>query len=653
MSLFKNKISKSRYSVLFAFIAIFIIISTCIRTGLLFMSISSFDIKLLGLLKIFLLGFLFDLTVALLFVSVYNIYLLILPHKWLNSLFNKIVTYGGSFLIFFIIVFSFFAEITFWQEFESRFNFIAVDYLIYTYEVVKNIKESYPLPFLLSIVLIIPLSVLWLLIKKRIYYHAFHSDIPFKSRLLTTGLLAFVTIGLVMALKNSDAETSKSRYENELSKAGIYSFFAAFKSNELEYDKFYALLPAKDAYKIVRDALSNENVNYVNDGNSIKRTITSKAPSFKPNVIMITVESLSADFLGQFGNKNGLTPVLDSLAKENLTFTNMYATGTRTVRGMEALSLAIPPTPGNSIVRRQDNHDLTTVGNIFKNAGYSRTFYYGGDGYFDNMNEYFGGNGFDITDRGRNNKMNDTYSTKRTIITDDQVHFENAWGVSDEDLFDAVLRGADKDSKSGKPFYNFVMTTSNHRPYTFPTGRIKNAQGTRDAAVRYTDYAIGRFLKQLQQRPWYKNTVVIIVSDHCANSAGKNEIEISKYHIPCIIVNLPANGKQVIDKQCSQIDLYPTLYSLLGWNYESNLFGNDVTDKAFKSRVFLGTYQKLAYLENDSLVILAPQQEISTFLYDQTTGNQIKKELPKGIIQRAQSFYQTAYDLYKTGGLHQ
>ena len=197
------------------------------------------------------------------------------------------------------------------------------------------------------------------------------------------------------------------------------------------------------------------------------------------------------------------------------------------------------------------------------------------------------------------------------------------------------------------------MTTSNHRPYTFPTGRIKNAQGSRDAAVRYTDYAIGRFLKQLQQRHWYKNTVVIIVADHCANSAGKNEIEISKYHIPCIIVNLPANGKQVIDKQCSQIDLYPTLFSLLGWNYESNLFGKDVTDHTFKSRVFLGTYQKLAYLENDSLVILAPQQEVSTFLYDQTTGNQIKKELPKGIIQRAQSFYQTAYDLYKSGGLHQ
>ncbi|RYE45117.1 MAG: LTA synthase family protein, partial [Sphingobacteriales bacterium] len=437
------------------------------------------------------------------------------------------------------------------------------------------------------------------------------------------------------------------------SKAGIYSFFSAFKNNELNYHDFYALLPKNQAYQIIRKELAEGNSRFNHVGNSVRRTIHGDAPMSKPNVIMITVESLSADFMAHFGNNQNLMPVLDSLADHNLFFSNMYATGTRTVRGMEALSLGIPPTPGSSIVRRQNNQDLTTVGNIFKNAGYSRTFYYGGDGYFDNMNEYFGSNGFNITDRGRNIKMNDTYSTKRTIISDDQVHFENAWGICDEDLFDAVVRGADKAQSAGKPFYDFVMTTSNHRPFTFPNGRIALKSGSREAALRYTDYAIGRFLKTIQQKVWHKNTVIIIVADHCAGSAGKNEVEISKYHIPCLVLNLPHHGKQVIDKMCSQIDLYPTLFSLLGWNYESNLFGKNVLDPNFQPRAMMGTYQKLAYLKSDSLIILSPQRKVETFLYSSANDAQKVAHLPAELINHAIANYQTAYELFKNGGLHQ
>lgn len=369
---------------------------------------------------------------------------------------------------------------------------------------------------------------------------------------------------------------------------------------------------------------------------------------------MITVESLSADFMKHFGNTQGLMPVLDSLADQNMLFTNMYATGTRTVRGMEALTLSAPPTPGSSIVRRQGNENLNTVGHIFEQQGYQRTFYYGGDGYFDNMNEYFGSNGFDITDRGRNLKMGDSYHTKRTIITDQQVHFENAWGISDEDLFDAVLRGADAQYKRGKLFYNFVMTTSNHRPFTYPSGEIAQASGSgREGAVRYTDYAIGQLIEHLKLKPWYKNTVVIIVADHCASSAGKNEIDISKYHIPCIILNLPKQGPQQITKMCSQIDLYPTLFSLLGWTYESNLYGKNVLDPQYQPRAVLGTYQKLAYLSQDSLVILGPQQRTETFLYNKQKNEQLPARLSVHIIDKAIANYQTAYDLFKSGGMHQ
>lgn len=648
-----NRIFRSRYSILFSFVLVFILMSFIIRFGLFIVSLPKADFNAKGILKIFFLGLDYDLGVALLLSSGYNLYLLLLPNRWANSIGNKVITFTGLFLALLISFFSFFAELTFWQEFESRFNFIAVDYLIYTYEVVSNINESYPLPFLIGGVLLLVLLVIWLFDKVKVFQISFEASMSFGRRLQISVVLFIITLSYPVILSNSFAETGPNRYENELSKAGIYSFFSAFKNNEINYNDFYSLLPIDEAFVIIRKELQEPHITFLNKGNSIKRRIKNNGKFYKPNVIMITVESLSADFMQHFGNTQRLTPVLDALADKNLLFTQMYATGTRTVRGMEALSLAIPPTPGSSIVRRQDNQHLTTVGHIFEQVGYSRTFYYGGDGYFDNMNEYFGSNGFDITDRGRDLKISDTYHTKRTVIPNHEVHFENAWGISDGDLFEAVVTGADKDYKAGKLFYHFVMTTSNHRPFTFPDGKINQQSGSREAAVRYTDYAIGNFLKDIQNKPWYNNTVVIIVADHCAGSAGKNDIDISKYHIPCIILNLPEKGKKVIGQMCSQIDLYPTLFSLLGWNYESNLYGRDVLDTTYQPRAVLGTYQKLAYLKNDSLVILAPQQKVETYLYSTSANSQTPNQLSKEVIDQSKANYQTAYDLYKNAGLKQ
>jgi len=645
-------IFKGRYSVLFSFLAVFLAGSFLIRLGLLVVSVHKADFSFLSIIELFAIGFIYDLGVGLFLTALFSIYLLLLPQKYTATIVNRVVTYAWLFLILFTTFFSFFAELTFWQEFESRFNFIAVDYLIYTYEVIHNINESYPLPLLIGGVLLLVLLIIYLFVKRKVFKHAFESYSTFGSRLMITGSLLILTAIYPFLLSNSTADYSNNRYQNELSKAGIYSFFAAFKNNELSYTDFYTTIPKAKAFQLIRNELKEPNSSFLAQGNSIKREITNAGPVYKPNVIMITVESLSGEYMAHFGNKKNLTPVLDSLASNNVLFTNLYATGTRTVRGMEALTLSVPPTPGSSIVRRQGNEKLSTVGYIFQKEGYSRTFYYGGDGYFDNMNEYFGTNGFDITDRGR--KLDDTYKTKRTIIQDNEVHFENAWGISDEDLFDVVLRGSDKQYKAGKPFYNFIMTTSNHRPFTYPSGKVKQPSGSgRDGAVRYTDYAIGEFLKKMSTKPWYKNTVIIIVADHCASSAGKDEIDISKYHIPCIIVNLPQHHKMEITPLCSQIDVYPTLFKLLGWTYESNLYGKDVLDPAFEPRAVLGTYQKLAYLHQDSLVILGPQQSTKTFLYNRQKNEQVPAKLSTAVLDRAIAYYQSAYDLFKDGGMHQ
>jgi phosphoglycerol transferase MdoB-like AlkP superfamily enzyme len=175
----------------------------------------------------------------------------------------------------------------------------------------------------------------------------------------------------------------------------------------------------------------------------------------------------------------------------------------------------------------------------------------------------------------------------------------------------------------------------------------------RSAAVRYTDYSIGAFLKKAKSKPWFQNTVFIFVADHCASSAGKNEIDITKYHIPCIIYNPILFKPQRVEKVCSQIDIYPTLFSQLNWSYESNLYGKNVMSSDYSPRILLGTYQKLAYMKEDSLVILSPQQKVETYIYNKNGNLQVPTKFSNPIIEEAISQYQSAYFLYKNNGLKQ
>lgn len=649
-----SKHLKSTYSLLVHFIFFFVVLSFLLRAGLLIFSFSKADVTTLALLRIFSLGIVYDLGIASFFAIPYALYLLLLPVKWADSTFNRTLTYAIFFLVILVVMFSFFAEITFWQEFESRFNFIAVDYLVYTYEVIHNINESYPLPLLIGGMIAFTLLVIWFFRKRNYFNDAFSGTSSFKIRLLFTGIILGLSLTFGFFVNNDLAESSPNRYQNELAKAGIYSFFAAFKNNELSYDQFYKLIDNNDAFKLVRNHLSDTSTIFFENDPSIRRMIKGNSDGNRPNVIMITIESFSADFMAHFGNNKHLTPVLDSLADESIFFTDMYATGTRTVRGMEALSLGVPPTPGSSIIRRSGNEGLSTIGNIFLQKGYEAGFFYGGDGYFDNMDKYFGSNGYTVTDRGRNLIVKDHFAAPRNSIPDKFVHFENAWGICDEDLYDAVIRDADAKYSSGKPFYDFVMTTSNHRPYTYPGEAIDIPSGSgRDGAVKYTDYAIGKLMEKIKVKPWFKNTVVIFVADHCASSAGKNEIDIFKYHIPAMIYHLAGKKPMIIDKMSSQIDLYPTLFSLLGWSYTSNFYGKDVLSATYQPRIVLGTYQKLAYMKNDSLVILSPRQSVETFKYRKQSNEQVAMPFDGQLVNEAIAYYQTAYYLFKKGGLTQ
>ena len=563
----------------------------------------------------------FNDFLALLFILVLPFFLIFLPK---DTFFQKKIGKIYSFLIIFffslIFIFTGFSEYFFWEEFSSRFNFIAVDYLIYTTEVIQNIIESYPLVGLLSSVFILSIFtsiISYKKLQKTLNSVTTQSHTSFWKRLSHVLCYCFIVLAsyfIFMPLQNSS-----NRYWIEFADNGVYQLFSAFLHNELDYRKFYKTIDCEKAFTIVQEDLyitqPVKNTNYA--------TITNTAPEQNPNVILVIIESL-----GNYKYQNQMIN-LNALAKESLNFTNMKSTGTRTVRGLEAIMLSIPPTPGNSIVRRNDNHELYNIATPLKNIGYDLDFIYGGIGFFDNMNDFFEGIGFHIHDKLEFAEQNKTFS--------------NAWGQCDQDSFNESLLLADENHAQNKPFMQVILTTSNHRPFTFPENIIGLSQGNREAAVRYTDYSIGEFLEKAKTKAWFDNTIFIFIGDHPSSVAGKNSLPHEEYGIVSMIYAPKLIQAQQIEILCSQIDIAPTLLALMGIDYTSPFFGKNIlTMTKENERAFVSTYQLLGLETPNYLTILSPNNGVETLkLNPNATEEQKQKDIEKTI-----AYYQTAYDLF-------
>ncbi len=527
-------------------------------------------------------------------------------------------------LYIFLMIFNVISECIFWNEFGVRYNFIAVDYLVYTNEVIGNIMESYPILPLFLGVLLVAVLVSWRLFRKRDFSEAGNGGAV--SFLATFAIYAVLFSGSFFWLRFSYRNLqSDNNYATELQCNGCWNFLEAYSSSTLEYDRFYQMLPAEEASDL-KLALCDQ------DGNGVQ-AIKDSVPPIKKNIVVIAVESLSADFLSAYGNKDGITPNLDTLIEKSLVFDNLYAAGNRSVRGLEALTLCLPPSAGESLIKRPDNAGLFSTGTVLRANGYTTSFIYGGDSYFDNMRTYFSGNGFEIIDKSSYPK--------------EDITFANIWGTCDEDSYRVALKEFDKKAESGAPFHAIIFTISNHRPYTFPEGKITydGEMKSRSAAVKYTDFAIGQFLAQASRKPWFANTVFVIVADHCASSAGKTSIPVDKYHIPAIVYSPGFIRPQRVEKLCSQIDLMPTVFSLLHFSYDSKFYGQNILSPEYNQRAFMATYQDLGYYSDDVLTVLSPVRRIQQF--DVTlTEPWHHSETPKAdsadsLVKEAQAFYQT------------
>ena len=583
-------------------------------------------------------GFQRDAFVALAEVVPLVFWMLLVSNRSFGARWHRALIWGGGFVFWFAQFFLLFVEFFFFDEFQARFNTVAVDYLLYPYEVFVNIWQSYHVGFVLAACA--ALSLGWLFAASRIFAGMWERPFSFKSRLAHLAAVSALAALLAPTFNLKGAHISSDRTLNEITNNGALSFVAAAWTHNLDYGGFYKTVSKDEAYQRTRRLLAGPHTEFVEPGQSIRRRVGGDPDRPRLNVVILLEESLGSEFWGCLGRTNTLTPEMDKLAaEEGMLFTHLYASGNRTVRGFEGVLSSFPPLPGDSIVKRDRSDNVETIARVLKRDGYDSVFLYGGRGLFDGMRSFAVRNGYD-----------------RFV---EQKHFEHPtfttiWGVCDEDL---VLRAVEEFrdlSKTGRPFCGTVLSVSNHKPFTYPKGKIPEDPDwkMREHAVKYSDYALGQFFRAARKESFWTNTIFAVVADHGARVYGEQSIPIRSYEIPLLIVGPAAvKGPSRVARLGGSLDVPATILGMIGRPYQSMFFGRDLLDgQPERDRALLNHNRDIGMLTRDRLVVLGLKKTVEFY-----QGNPKSLELsllsqPSATDRELEmdtvAVYQVADDLY-------
>lgn len=575
---------------------------------------------------------------------------LVLPHDgrigaaWRRGLVAWLALAAGA------LVFMELATPSYVEQYGVRPSRIFLEYLIYPREVFSTLWAAYKLPLLLSPVLLAAAMVLaW-----RWGHRLARAAAPWswRRRALVLPLLVIVMLlGARSSLQHRPANASTAAFSsdpmvNDLALSSAYTVLTAAYALRRESDPgaFYGAMPDDEILARARAAMVTELGGAFPDRSipTLHRQHAAGRPARPPNLVIILEESLGAQFVGALGGLP-LTPELDRLSREGWWLEQLYATGTRSVRGLEAVVTGFPPTPAQSVLKLGKSQDgFYTLARTLAARGYATEFIYGGEGHFDNMAGFFLRNGF-----------------QRVIDQHDYVEprFRGSWGVSDEDLLERAHQ--EFLAHGEEPFFALVFSSSFHSPFEFPDGRIElfeQPKNTPRNAVKYADHALGEFFRKARQAPYWDNTLFLIVADHDARVFGASLVPIERFHIPGLIL-----GKSVAPRRyarpASQIDLAPTLLSLMGIEAEHPMVGHDLTRMPldFPGRAIMQYENNHAYLKGTRLVIHEPHKAPRYF---RNEGGRLEPDAPDVELEREALAYALwpwlAYreSGYRTGPAH-
>lgn len=549
--------------------------------------------------QLFLIGLRFDLILMSYIAFIPAVLLSLLP----DSVLQYIKKFFNIYFIFFLFLFLLMelSTLDFINQYDTRPNRLFLDYLIYPKEVVGTLLKSY-LPSLIITTILLN-SALFFALKfgKKLFYP---QESNYKTKLLLFLVVSFFlfwgargSLTTKRPINASNAIFCSDQMTNSLGLNSFYTVaFAAYSMKNEGDVKKYGKMDELEAYSRVKKYMD------------VTEFLPGEVPFLhlqKPdvsqpnyNVVVFLQESLGAEYVGCL-NGLPLTPELDKLSKEGLLFTNLYCTGTRSVRGIEQVTAGFLPNPSESIVKLSGSQQgFFTLADAFGRHNYDTSFIYGGMANFDNMASFFNGNGFkniiDETDFDADGKK---YAMKGT------------WGYSDEDL--AVKANEYYKSLGKKPFFSLMFSTSNHEPFEFPDGRIKlyeQPKNTVHNAMKYADFSIGKFFELAKKEAYFKNTIFVVIADHNTRTYGKNLVPVNKFHIPALIIAPNVEKGITYDNLASQMDIPSTVLALSGITTKTPMVGRNLLKlpKGTKGRTILLFHETYAFRVDDDIVILNP-----------------------------------------------
>ncbi|WP_095498754.1 LTA synthase family protein [Paraferrimonas haliotis] len=530
-----------------------------------------------------------------------------------------------------ILVYMELATPPFIMEYDLRPNRLFVEYLIYPKEVFSMLWVGYKLELFIGLVgSTMTLALGWLWSGK-----ITRTTKQFKWYWRPVLAIIVVLLGVLGArstlghrpLNPAMVAFSSDPLVNDLVLNSSYSLLFAVNNmkSERSAEKFYGKMAQDKVIELVKQSSAKPERFVPGSLPTLNQNIASYQGK-KKNLVILLQESLGARFVGGMGGLP-LTPNLDKLLKEGWAFNQMYATGTRSVRGIEAITTGFPPTPSRAVVKLSKSQTgFFTIAELLKNEGYHTQFIYGGEAHFDNMKSFFLGNGFeDIVEE------KDYQSPS----------FKGSWGVSDEDLYTKAHQEFTQLNKQNRPFFSLVFTSSNHSPFEYPEGKIEpydSEYNTRNNTVKYSDYALGTFFDKAKQSKYWDDTVFIIIADHDAQVHGSQLVPVNHFHIPAVILG---NGiaPRIDERLVNNLDMPPTLLSLIGVDSVSPMIGRDMTQPLAREdeRVMMQFDKNYGYLTRDNLVVFSPGEKVSSYTYNFDTNELTPAQVEQSVIDRAKA----------------
>ena len=590
------------------------------------------DIPLHDILVSFLFGVRFDLVVISWFFFPLLLVQSLRYFKLLNS--QKLFAFCLA-IISLIIIYTNIIDLEFYHEFHARLNNLIIQYLKEdSSTVLSMIWHGFPVLKFLSFA-----TGLWLIYLAAVKYsnRKINYDCTISQASILYKTLVIVCVGTLLFLGSrgsfrsgpplrwGDAYHSQYVFTNHLALNATFTLIKSLKytSSDATAKLWLHGVDADQATAITKKMILTNQDQLLNDNNTVIRRTHTSAFSNQlaiKNVVLILMESFAAEFVGAvntIAKAQGVTPEFDKLASDGVLFTNYFSNGTHTHQGMFNSVVSFPNLPGHEYLMQmtEGSHKFSGLPRVLSNNGYNNVYVYNGVMTWDNQEGFF-----------RNQGMSNFIGKNQF---DNPKFLNPTWGVSDEDMFNRSLKELDKLHSQNKPFFALLQTLSNHTPFILPSPlpfepiMDNSKQSDRLTAMKYSDWALGRFFDAVKKAPYYKDTVFVIIGDH---GFGINKqltaIDLYRFHVPMLIIGKDIQNQygKTISTVTSHLDLAPTVLGLVNKQFTHQCWGRDVlslpkNDQGFAVIKPSGNEQTVAIIRGDHILIKTPDGNLELGKY--------------------------------------